>query len=88
MNFLLSDFLPPRGSPSEEEGFYDGAEPEAGPLARNSKGISFAAESFEAFMCRFWIENEIWFAGYEKKEISATGLQYVEAYRRGQRRKK
>ena len=76
------------GSPSEEECFYDGAEPEVGPLARSSKRISFAAESFEAFMWRFWIENEIWFAGYEKKEMSAAGLQYVEAYRRGQRRRK
>jgi hypothetical protein len=24
--------------------------------------IVFSAESFEAFMCRFWLENEIWFA--------------------------
>lgn len=71
------------GSPSEEERFYRTAGPEYVPLARSADGMSFAAESFEAFMCRFWIENEIWFAGFEGGELPPGGPQYIEAYRSG-----
>jgi hypothetical protein len=67
------------GSPSEEEGFYS-YELAEGPLVRNSEDISFAEESFEAFMWRFWIENEIWFAGFEGQKISAMGREYVLVY--------
>ena len=45
--------------------------------------IVFSAESFETFMCRFWLENEIWFAAYEKKPMSAAGRAYIESYRDG-----
>jgi hypothetical protein len=67
------------GSPWEEEGFYS-EELAEGPLVRNADDISFAEESFEAFMWRFWIENEIWFAGFEHREIPAVGRHYVIAY--------
>jgi len=43
--------------------------------------IVFSAESFETFMCRFWLENEIWFAAYEKKPLTAAGRAYIESYR-------
>ena len=69
------------GSQSEEQGFYS-YELAEGPLARRPEDISFAEESFEAFMWRFWIENEIWFAAFEGREISAIGRQYVIAYRK------
>jgi hypothetical protein len=42
--------------------------------------LVFSAESFEAFLYRFWIENEIWFAGYEGKPISEEGRRYVDLY--------
>jgi hypothetical protein len=42
----------------------------------------FCAESFEAFICRFWIENEVWFAEYEKQPIPVLGQRYLESYRR------
>lgn len=43
--------------------------------------IVFSEESFEAFLCRFWIENELWFSGYEGTQISEVGRRYLEAYR-------
>jgi hypothetical protein len=43
--------------------------------------IVFNAESFEAFMCRFWLENEIWFADCEGKPIPELGRRYIERYR-------
>ncbi len=46
--------------------------------------IVFCAESFEEFICRFWLENEIWYAGYEKRALSGVQAAYVQHYRRGQ----
>lgn len=43
--------------------------------------LVFAEESFEAFLCRFWLENEIWFCGYEKRPMFAEGRQYLDGYR-------
>ncbi|HEY0738213.1 MAG TPA: hypothetical protein VGD69_25065 [Herpetosiphonaceae bacterium] len=45
--------------------------------------IVFAAESFEAFMCRFWLENEIWLAEYEETPLPDVGHEYIERYRSG-----
>ena len=44
--------------------------------------IVFCAESFEVFMCRFWLENEIWFAEYENTSMPDIGRQYIERYRK------
>jgi hypothetical protein len=44
--------------------------------------LAFCAESFEAFCCRFWLENEIWFAEYDGEPIPAPGITYIEHYRR------
>jgi hypothetical protein len=44
-------------------------------------GIVFSAESFEAFMCRFWLENEIWFAEWQKTPMPDVGREYIERYR-------
>lgn len=44
--------------------------------------IVFCAESFEVFVCRFWLENEIWFAEWQKTPMPSVGLQYIEQYRR------
>lgn len=47
-------------------------------------GQDFAvcATSFSEFLYRFWIENEIWFASYEKtrRSLSELELQYVKHY--------
>jgi hypothetical protein len=43
--------------------------------------IVFSAESFEVFMCRFWLENEICFAEYEKAPMPDVGREYIEHYR-------
>ena len=43
--------------------------------------IVFAEESFEAFMFRFWIENELWFSEYDETPVSSIGRQYLKNYR-------
>jgi hypothetical protein len=45
--------------------------------------IAYSAESFEAFMCRFWLENEIWYAGWKKTPMPEVGREYIERYRSG-----
>ena len=45
--------------------------------------IVYAAESFEAFICRFWLENEIWFAEWQKTPMPAIGRDYIKRYRSG-----
>lgn len=44
--------------------------------------IIFCEESFERFLCRFWLENEIWYCGYEKRPVFAEGRRYLESYGR------
>ncbi|GAA2276161.1 hypothetical protein GCM10009853_032870 [Glycomyces scopariae] len=43
--------------------------------------VSFSAESFEAFLCRYWLENEIWFASVGDGEMPDVGAEYLERYR-------
>jgi hypothetical protein len=45
------------------------------------RDIVFSAESFEAFVCRFWLENEIWFAEWQKTVMPDVGREYIERYR-------
>jgi hypothetical protein len=52
--------------------------------APDAAAIAFCAESFEAFMCRFWLENELWFAAREQTPLPDVGRAYVEQYRRKQ----
>ncbi|MCW6006013.1 hypothetical protein K1W54_15705 [Micromonospora sp. CPCC 205371] len=59
--------------------FYDGADDEA--AQPDPEQISFCAESFEAFLCRFWLENEIWFAATGKGSMPDVGAQYIDLYR-------
>jgi hypothetical protein len=44
--------------------------------------IIFCEQSFERFICRFYLENEIWFAGYEKRPLLPEHRQYLELYGR------
>jgi hypothetical protein len=44
--------------------------------------IIFCEESFERFLCRFWLENEIWYCGYEKRAMFEEGRKYLECYGR------
>ncbi len=43
--------------------------------------IFFTAESFEAFLCRFWIENELWLSEYQPTPMNDICRQYLELYR-------
>ena len=47
----------------------------------NPAEIVFAEESFEAFMCRFCLENELWFSEYEGTPTRETERKYLESYR-------
>jgi hypothetical protein len=48
---------------------------------QNLPDLVFVAESFEAFMCRFWLENEICYAKSEGTPMFDVCLEYVERYR-------
>lgn len=56
----------------------DGGEEEQGP-----DELWFCAPSFEAFMYRWWIENEIWYGlSYDHHPLTPDEQVYVEHYRR------
>lgn len=42
--------------------------------------IAFCGESFEAFLCRYWLENEIWFANDENTAMPDVGAEYIRQY--------
>ncbi|GID29938.1 hypothetical protein [Paractinoplanes brasiliensis] len=42
--------------------------------------IEFCGESFESFLYRFWLENEIWFAANDGEPMSADAEQYIRRY--------
>jgi hypothetical protein len=44
--------------------------------------IVFTAGSFEEFLCRFWLENELWFTAGEKRPISDAAKSYIAHYQR------
>jgi len=49
-------------------------------LRARFRELAFCAESFETFVCRFWLENEIWFAAFEGAPMLAAGVQYIKQY--------
>ncbi|RRS01557.1 hypothetical protein [Glycomyces terrestris] len=58
---------------------YFGSEDAA--VAEDLDEVSFSAESFETFLCRTWLENEIWFASTGKGAMPDVGAEYLERYR-------
>lgn len=59
--------------------YYDVADEEAADP--DPAEIHFCAESFEAFLCRFWLENEIWFATVGGTPMPDVGAEYIDLYR-------
>ena len=43
--------------------------------------ITYCAPSFEVFLWRYWIENEIWLSAYDKEPLQDLGVKYIEEYR-------
>ena len=43
--------------------------------------LCFCAESFESFLCRYWLENEIWFATEDGTDMPDVGAEYIDQYR-------
>lgn len=64
--------------------FYGTEAEQWGDEALDPLEIVFCAESFEAFICRFWLENEIWFAEWKKTSMPDVGRAYIEQYRHKQ----
>lgn len=66
------------GTPEEEAGWSD--------APRDAGSIWFCSQSFELFLWRYWIENEIWFAHYSDEEepgdMPALAEAYLADYRR------
>jgi len=62
-------------------GFYGTEEEQWQDEPPDPSEIVYCAESFEAFLCRFWLENEIWFAQYLKTPMPNVGHEYIERYR-------
>src|SRR5262249_31257854 len=52
------------------------------------RDITLCADSFEEFMFRFWLENELWFALHDDGTMPEFGEEYLAYYRRGGRPKK
>ncbi len=44
--------------------------------------LAYCAESFEEFLARFWLENEIWYACHEKTPMTDVAREYVARYKR------
>ena len=65
---------------SEGELLYDDEEIED---SDGESYIFFCAQSFEEFIYRFWIENEIWFAlSYDDEPLTEEQQNYVEHYKK------
>jgi hypothetical protein len=63
-------------------GNWFGAERESRKQLRPSiDAVRFCEQSFESFLCRFWLENRIWLSLYEKRPLSPEAQGYVDAYR-------
>jgi hypothetical protein len=62
--------------------FFDSNEDPPHDLEVDSGVVVFCAESFEAFICRFWIENELWFSEFDGTRPSNIGREYIERYQR------
>ena len=43
--------------------------------------IVFCGESFEEFLCRYWLENEIWFVDNASAPMPDVGIEYIGRYR-------
>ena len=79
-------YLPPDGSDHavvSSPGFYGAEEERWEDEPPEPTEIVYSAESFEAFLCRFWLENEIWFAEFERTPMPEVGREYIERYRGG-----
>jgi hypothetical protein len=50
-------------------------------LVEETEAVCFCAESFETFLCRYWLENEIWFATDDGVPLPEVGAEYIERYR-------
>jgi len=69
---------------ASSSGFYGTEEEQWQDEEPDPTEIVFCAESFEAFLCPFWLKNEIWFAEWQKTPMPSWGLTYIEQYRRKQ----
>lgn len=60
--------------------FYDPDESESEDAEGGPEALVFCGESFETFLCRFWLENELWFADHDKGPLPAVDADYIGRY--------
>ncbi|GAA4909867.1 hypothetical protein GCM10023223_30080 [Stackebrandtia albiflava] len=58
---------------------FHGTDAEPGPC--DPEAICFCAETFEVFLCRFWLENEVWFATTDGTPLPDVATEYIARYR-------
>jgi len=58
--------------------YYDSAPAEDDD--RHPDAVVFCGESFETFLCRYWLENEIWFADNDNTPMPDVGAEYISRY--------
>jgi hypothetical protein len=56
----------------DEQGTQSGVQPDADEML-------FVAPTFEEFIGRFWLESELWFAGWQKTSLPKYGQEYIDA---------
>ncbi len=61
--------------------FMGSASPNSETELPHPKDITICAGSFEEFIYRFWMENELWFALHDMGEMPAGGEEYLDFYR-------
>jgi hypothetical protein len=61
-------------------GFYGTQEEQWQDEPPNPDHLAFCAESFETFMARYWLENELWFAQTDESAYPRGGREYVASY--------
>jgi hypothetical protein len=62
--------------------FYDPSGETLSDVVPDPRALVFNAESFEEFLCRFWLENELWFSEFEGSPMSDEVRRYLELYRK------
>lgn len=61
-------------------GFYGTATEDWQEEKPDASEIVFSEETFEAFMCRFWLENEICFSQFDDSPMLEVGEAYLKRY--------
>jgi len=60
--------------------FWGAAEDSDEGFAPDPQTLAWCAPSFEAFICRFWVENDLWLAHFEGEAPQPAAAEYARSY--------